>query len=157
MLPGRSPACGTGAGYVALLLLTYRHLHTSWAISVVLLGEWIPAMSSARGRAPRGSPLAAPADRRGERAPGGRLGGLVLSHTAVPIVGLALLAGVGNSLQRPALRSALPVVAGDARQLAAAWYDSCRWIGLISARCSPAFCSRSRASRSRSRSTPRAF
>jgi MFS family permease len=57
-------------------------------------------------------------------------GGLVFAHTAVPIVSLALLAGVGNALQRPALRSALPLVSGDAQQLAAALYDTCRWGGL---------------------------
>jgi hypothetical protein len=41
-----------------------------------------------------------------------------------------VLAGVGNALLRPALRSALPLVAGDAKQVAAAAYDACRWIGI---------------------------
>src|SRR5579871_3723403 len=100
---------GTGAGYVALLLLTYRHLHTSWAISAVLLAEFVPAIVF-------GSWFGSLADRYSRRLlivlgnllQAAAYGGLTISHTAVPIVGLALLAGLGNSLQRPALRSALP-------------------------------------------------
>src|SRR5579863_6516327 len=96
---------GTGAGYVALLLLTYRHLHTPWALSVVLLAEWVPAIVF-------GSWFGQLADRHSRRRlvivanllQAAAYGGLVFSHTAIPIVGLALLAGVGNSLQRPALR-----------------------------------------------------
>ena len=122
---------GTGAGYVALLLLTYRHLHSSWAISAVLLAEFIPAIAF-------GSWFGNCADRYSRRRliVGANVlqaiayGGLALSRTAVPIVGLALVAGVGNSLQRPALRSALPLVAGEAKQAAAAWFDTCRWLGL---------------------------
>jgi len=38
---------GTGAGYVALLLLTYRYLHTSWAIAAVLLADFLPAIAFA--------------------------------------------------------------------------------------------------------------
>jgi MFS family permease len=122
---------GTGAGYVALLLLTYRHLHTSWAIAAVLLADFLPAILF-------GSWFGACADRYSRRrliAVGNVLqaaafGGLALAHTAIPIVSLALLAGVGNAMLRPALRSALPVVAGEASQAAAAVYDSCRWIGM---------------------------
>jgi len=122
---------GTGAGYVALLLLTYRHLHTSWAVAAVLLAEFVPAIAF-------GSWFGGWADRYSRRLliVAGNLmqavayGALAFAHTGVPIVGLALLAGVGNSLQRPSLRAALPVVAGDARQVAAAWFDTCRWVGL---------------------------
>jgi hypothetical protein len=60
----------------------------------------------------------------------GAYGGLALAHTAFPIVSLALLAGIGNALQRPAMRSALPLVAGEDQQVAAALYDTCRWAGL---------------------------
>jgi MFS family permease len=122
---------GTGAGYVALLLLTYRHLHTPWALTAVLLAEFVPLVAL-------GSLFGTWADRYPKR----RLivtanllqavayGGLAMAHTAPRIIGLATLAGIGNSLQRPALRSALPIVAGDAQQAAAAWYDACRWIGV---------------------------
>jgi MFS family permease len=122
---------GTGAGYVALLLLTYRHLHTSWAIAAVLLADFLPAILF-------GSWFGACADRYSRRRlivvanllQAAAFGGLALAHTAVPILSLALLAGVGNAMLRPALRSALPVVAGEASQAAAAVYDSCRWIGM---------------------------
>lgn len=122
---------GTGAGYVALLLLTYRYLHTSWAIAAVLLCEFLPGIAL-------GSPFGALADRYSKRRlivvanllQAVAFAGLAFAHTAVPILGLALLAGVGNALQRPALRSALPGVAGGQIQLAAALYDTCRWIGM---------------------------
>jgi MFS family permease len=122
---------GTGAGYVALLLLTYRHLHTSWAIAAVLLAEFVPAIAL-------GSWCGALADRYRKRpliivanlVQATAFGGLAVTHTALSILAFALLAGMGNALQRPALRSALPVVAGDARQVAAAMYDTCRWIGI---------------------------
>ncbi|HEX2703341.1 MAG TPA: MFS transporter, partial [Solirubrobacteraceae bacterium] len=122
---------GTGAGYVALLLLTYRYLHTSWAIAAVLLCEFLPQIAL-------GSPFGALADRHSKRRlivianllQAVAFAGLALAHTAVPILGLALLAGLGNALQRPALRSALPDVAGGQIQVAAALYDTCRWIGL---------------------------
>jgi MFS family permease len=122
---------GTGAGYVALLLLTYRHLHSSWAIAAVLLGEFVPAIVFA-------SWFGSLADRPSRRLlivianllQAGAYGALAASHTAVPIVTLALLAGVGNSLQRPALRSALPLVAGEQQQAAAAIFDTLRWVGM---------------------------
>jgi MFS family permease len=122
---------GTGAGYVALLLLTYRHVHTAWALSAVLLAEFVPAILF-------GSWFGSLADRYSRRVlivtanllQAAAYGGLVFSRSLAPIITLALLAGVGNSLERPAMRAALPVVAGDAAQLAAALYDTCRWIGL---------------------------
>ena len=54
----------------------------------------------------------------------------MFAHSAATIFPLALLAGIGNALQRPALRSALPVVAGDDAQIAAALYDTSRWVGV---------------------------
>jgi len=122
---------GAGAGYVALLLVAYRDLHTSWAVTAVLLAEFVPVIAF-------GSWFGALADRHSRRVlivaanllQAGAYGGLAASHTAAPIVSLALLAGVGTALQRPAMRAALPVVAGEARQVAAAWYDTCRWFGL---------------------------
>jgi hypothetical protein len=122
---------GTGAGYVALLLLTLRYLHTSWWISLVLLADFLPAIAF-------GSWFGALADRHSKRLlivtanllQGAAWLGLALTHSAAPILPLALLAGVGNALQRPALRSALPVLAGDASQVAIAWYDTCRWVGI---------------------------
>ena len=122
---------GTYAGYVALLFLTVKHLHSSWAVTAVLLGEFLPAIAF-------GSWFGALADRHSRRAlivianlvQAAAWGGLVFSRTAAPILALALLAGVGNAMQRPALRSALPIVAGPDSQLAAALYDASRWAGI---------------------------
>jgi predicted MFS family arabinose efflux permease len=122
---------GTGAGYVALLLLTVRHLHTSWWVSAVLLADFLPAIAL-------GSWFGACADRYSKRLlivtanllQAAAFGGLAFAHTAVPILGLALLAGTGNAMQRPALRSALPLVAGEDSQVAVALYDTARWIGI---------------------------
>src|ERR1700688_4942364 len=111
---------GNGAGYVALLLLTYRYLHTSWAIAAVLLADFLPAIAF-------GSWFGACADRYSKRLlivtanllQAAAFAGLAFAHTAAPIFALAVLAGVGNALLRPALRSALPLVAGDSSQVAA--------------------------------------
>lgn len=116
---------------MALLLLTYRSLHTSWAIAAVLLAEFLPQIAF-------GSWFGAFADRYPKRRlivtacllQAAAFGGLAVAHTATPILTLALLAGVGNALQRPAMRSALPTLAGEDMQVAAALYDSCRWVGL---------------------------
>ena len=122
---------GTGAGYVALLLLTYRYLHTSWAIAAVLLADFLPAIAF-------GSWFGACADRYSKRVlivtanllQAAAFAGLAFAHTAVPILSLALVAGVGNALLRPTLRSALPLVAGESSQVAAALYDTARWLGM---------------------------
>jgi MFS family permease len=122
---------GTGAGYVALLLLTTRYLHTSWAVAAVLLCDLLPAVAF-------GFWFGALADRYSKRLlivlasllQAAAFGGLALAHTAEPILLLALLAGIGNAMQVPALRSALPAIAGDDSQVAAAFYDTCQWVGV---------------------------
>src|SRR5207244_5805432 len=35
---------GTGAGYVALVVIAYRRFHSPWAISLVLLADFLPVM-----------------------------------------------------------------------------------------------------------------
>jgi len=77
-------------------------------------------------------------------------------HTAAPILGLALLAGIGNAMLRPALRSALPIIAGDVTQTAVAWYDTCRWFGLTAGPLVAAALFALSASSCRWRSTPSA-
>jgi MFS family permease len=123
---------GTGAGYVALLLLVVRHLpHSPWAVTAVLLADFLPAIVL-------GTLFGALADRYSRRwlivaanvLQAGAFAGLAFATHTGPILALAAVAGVGNALQRPAMRSLLPVVAGARRQQAAAWFDSCRWIGL---------------------------
>jgi MFS family permease len=122
---------GTGVGYVALLLLTIHYLHASWAIPAVLLADFLPAIAL-------GAVFGSWADRYSRRrlivvanlVQAAAWGGLALVHGAAPIITLALVAGVGNALGRPAMRASLPVVAGEHRQAAAAWFDTCRWVGI---------------------------
>jgi MFS family permease len=122
---------GTGAGYVALLLLTVHHVGGSWAVTVVLLCDFLPYIAF-------GSWFGALADRHSRRqivvaaclVQAAAFAGLLFAHSAATIFPLALLAGIGNALQRPALRSSLPVVAGDDAQIAAALYDTSRWVGI---------------------------
>lgn len=121
---------GTGAGYVALLLLTVRHLHTPWAVAAVLLADFLPAIVL-------GTWFGALADRLTKRGlivaanliQAGAWAALVFATDAPTILAFALLAGTGHALQRPAVRSALPIVAGDASQVAAAMFDTANWIG----------------------------
>ncbi len=122
---------GTGAGYVALLLLTVGRLHTGWWIAAVLLADYLPAIAF-------GAWFGGLADRYSKRrllivanlVQAAAYGGLALSHTAAPIVLLALLAGTGGAIERPAVRAALPVIAGEGSQVAAAVYDTARWGGM---------------------------
>lgn len=122
---------GTGVGYVSLLLLTLRYLHTSWAVAAVLVADFVPAIAL-------GSWFGVLADRYPKRTlivaanviQAAAWAGLVFAHAAALILPLALLAGIGNALQRPALRSALPLVAGESVQVAVAWFDTCRWVGI---------------------------
>jgi hypothetical protein len=122
---------GTGVGYVALLVLTLRYVHTSWAVPAVLIADFLPWIAL-------GAWFGVCADRYSKRTlivvanllQAAAWGGLTLVHTAAPILALALVAGIGNAMLRPALRSALPIIAGEATQAAVAWYDTCRWFGL---------------------------
>jgi len=122
---------GTGAGYVALLFLTVHDLKGSWYVMAVLVADFLPAIAF-------GAFFGGLADRYSRRLliviasllQAGAWGGLAMVHTAAPILAFALLAGIGNALQRPAMRAAVPVIAGEAQQSAAAWMDTCRWVGI---------------------------
>lgn len=122
---------GTGGGYVALLLLTTRYLHTSWAVAAVLVCDLLPAVAL-------GFWFGACADRYSKRAlivlasvlQAAAFGGLAFAHTAPLILSFALLAGVGSAMELPALRAALPAIAGEHSQVAAAIFDTGRWLGV---------------------------
>jgi MFS family permease len=100
---------GTGAAYVALLLVAYERFRSPWAITFILLAEFLPAMFL-------GPVVGAAADRFPRRAC------LVLADAtraaaflSLALVGsfqatfaLALLAGVGNALFNPTVMAALP-------------------------------------------------
>src|SRR5215213_4427160 len=90
-------ALGTGAGYVALLLLAYEQLGSAWGATAALIADLAPAMLL-------GPLLGGLIDRRG------RLGcaiaadvigalaflGLVFAHGAAQLLALALLAGLSS-------------------------------------------------------------
>src|SRR5215475_169135 len=89
-------ALGTGAGYIALLVLAYDRLGSAWGATAVLLADLIPAMllGPALGRLiDRTDRLrcAIAADLLGAIA----FAAIVFTHGAVPLIALALLAGVG--------------------------------------------------------------
>jgi MFS family permease len=113
-------ALGTGAGYVALLVLAYDRLGSAWGATTVLLADLVPAMllGPALGRAiDRSGRLrcAMLADLVGGLA----FAGIVFAHGAIPLVALALVAGVGSALFRPATCALLPAIV-DERRLGAA-------------------------------------
>src|SRR6478752_1892968 len=93
---------GTGAGYVAILLLAYEQLGNAWGATAVLLADLAPAMLLGPllgGLIDRTSRLgcAIAADVIGALA----FAGLTLAHGATQLVALALLAGLGSALLRP--------------------------------------------------------
>jgi MFS family permease len=100
-------------------------------VGAVLLADYLPSIAL-------GSWFGALADRYPKRRvlvvasllQAGAYGGLAMAHSAFPILALALVAGTGTALERPAVRAALPVLAGEASQVAAAMYDTVRWAGM---------------------------
>jgi MFS family permease len=109
-------ALGTGAGYVALLVLAYDRIGSAWGATAVLLADLIPAMllGPALGRLiDRTSRLgcAIAADAIGALA----FAGIVFANGAIPLIALALAAGVGSALFRPATCALLPAIVGEQR------------------------------------------
>jgi MFS family permease len=116
---------GTGAAYVALLLVAYHRLHSGWAISLVLLGEFLPGIVLA----PLFGSLADRVSRRrlavcADLLRAACFVALALIPSFVATVLLALLAGVGTALFRPAINAALPGMVPPERrsQLTAIFY-----------------------------------
>lgn len=111
---------GTGAGYVALLVLAYERLESPWAISLVLLADFLPAMLL-------GPLFGAAADRWSRRwcaATGDAARALAFVSLAffdgfAVTVALALVAGIGTGLFRPAVMAGLPSLVSRARLPAA--------------------------------------
>ena len=100
---------GTGAGYVALLVLAYERLESPWAISLVLLADFLPAMVL-------GPLFGAAADRWSRRwcavvadvLRAAAFVSLAFFDGFAITVALALMAGVGTGLFRPAVLAGLP-------------------------------------------------
>ena len=111
---------GTGAAYVALLLVAYERFESPWAISLVLAADLLPPMML-------GPLLGAAADRWPRRTcavVGDALRAVAFLAIAfvdgiAPTVGLALLAGIGTALFTPASLAALPSLV-EKRRLPAA-------------------------------------
>ena len=114
-------ALGTGAGYIALLLIAYERFESPWAISLVLIADLIPAMLL-------GPIFGAAADRWSRKrcaviADVVRVvafGGIALVDSYTATVAFAVLAGTGTGLFRPAALAALPSVVDEPRRLPAA-------------------------------------
>jgi MFS family permease len=113
-------AWGTGAGYVALLLVAFERFESPWAISIVLIADLVAPMLL-------GPVFGAVADRWSRRMcavvadviRAGAFVGIVLVDGFVPTVALALLAGAGTALFTPATLAALPSLVARKRLPAA--------------------------------------
>jgi Major Facilitator Superfamily len=111
---------GTGAGYVALVVIAYERFESPWAIGLILLADVLPAMLL-------GPVFGAAADRWSRR--GCAIVADILRATAflgiafvdsfAPTLLLAVLAGVGTGLFTPAALASLPSVV-EQRRLPAA-------------------------------------
>jgi MFS family permease len=102
-------ALGTGAAYVALLLIAYDRWHSPWAITFVLLADLLPAMLL-------GPVFGAAADRWSRRRcmviadllRFGAFVGIGLTGSIELTLALALVAGCGTGLYAPAALASLP-------------------------------------------------
>lgn len=111
---------GTGAGYVALLLIAYERLASPWAISLVLAADLIPAMLL-------GPVFGAAADRFSRRScavvadllRAVAFLGIALVDGFAATVALAVLAGIGTGMFTPAALASLPSLVDPPRLPAA--------------------------------------
>jgi MFS family permease len=124
LLTHAQSSIGTAAGLVALVVVAYDRFQSAWAVSLVLLADFLPGVVL--------SPVfGALADRGGRRtcmvlgdlARAAAFGGIALVGSFDATFALALVAGLGTALYRPASKAALPALAGGGRLGAAvgAW------------------------------------
>jgi MFS family permease len=113
-------AIGDGAGYVALLLLAYDRLGSAWAATAMMIADFAPAMLL-------GPLLGALADRHGrlrcaivsDLIRAAAFTAFLFVHSPVGMLALAVCAGFGTALFRPATGALLPTLTTD-EQLPAA-------------------------------------
>jgi MFS family permease len=113
-------ALGNGAGYVALVVLAYSAWHSPWAISLVLLADFLPGMLL-------GPLFGAAADRWSRRTlaivsdvmRAVAFIGVAFVGGIWAIVAFALLAGAGAGISSPAVLAALPSLVEEKRLPAA--------------------------------------
>lgn len=111
---------GTGAAYVAVVVLAYDRFRSPWAITLILLAEFLPGMAL-------GPLLGAVADRWSRRGcavladvvRAGAFVGLGLVDGFVPTFLFAFAAGTATALYRPAVFAALPGLVARERSAAA--------------------------------------
>jgi MFS family permease len=111
---------GTGAAYVALLVIAYDRFESAWAIGLVLFADLVPSMLL-------GPVFGAAADRWSRRlclvvADAIRAGaflGIALVDGFVPTVLFAMVAGAGTGLFTPAALAGLPSLVKESRLPAA--------------------------------------
>ncbi|HEX6458874.1 MAG TPA: MFS transporter [Thermoleophilaceae bacterium] len=107
---------GTGAAYVAILLVAYERLHSAWGISLVLLAEIAPPIAL-------GPLFGAAVDRWSRRAAAitadcvrcAAFIGIAFTHSFILTFVLALMAGAGTALSKPAIMASLPSVLSPTR------------------------------------------
>lgn len=113
-------ALGTGAAYIALLLIAYDRFDSPWAISLVLIADLIPAMLL-------GPIFGAAADRWSRKRCAVvadivrvvAFAGIALVDSFVATIAFAVLAGAGTGLFTPSALAALPSVVDDPRRVPA--------------------------------------
>jgi MFS family permease len=113
LLATMQSSVGNAIGYVALLLLAYDRLRSPWAVSLVLLADFVPAIVF-------GPVFGGFADRHSRRTlvVGADLlrcaafVGLAFAGSFTLILVLALVAGLGTALYHPASKSSLAGLAG---------------------------------------------
>lgn len=111
---------GTGAAYVALVVVAYDRFRSPWAIALILLAEFLPGMVL-------GPLLGAAADRWSRRScavaadlvRAAAFMALPFVDSFAATVAVAALAGAGNALYRPATLAALPTLVAKSRYPAA--------------------------------------
>jgi MFS family permease len=111
---------GTGAAYVALLVVAFDRFESGWAIGLVLFADLVPSMLF-------GPLFGAAADRWSRRAclvvadclRAWAFVGIAFVDGFVPTVLLAMVAGAGTALYNPAALAALPGLVEEKRQPAA--------------------------------------
>jgi len=122
---------GTGAAYVALLVLAYQRFRSPWAVTLILLADFLPATLV-------GPILGAAVDRFGRRRCAVAADvlraavflGLGLTSSFALIIVLALLAGAGTALFKPAILAGLPsMVEEDSLPAATSLYGAINDLG----------------------------
>src|SRR4051794_19380306 len=113
-------ALGTGAAYPALLVIAYERFHSAWAISLVLLADFLPSMVL-------GPLLGAVVDRwpriwcavAADVVRVGAFIGIAVVGGFEATLALAVLAGVGTAVFKPAALAGIPSFVDEKRTPAA--------------------------------------